>query len=259
MSVLHTMTSAADAAGARYQSLVDGWEAIYERSLSDRDFGSAPLIERAGEEAYALARSYLPDEAVAAGYALREIATDALSAATSDLGITDARELTEAAGALLSETQHYLQREITIQVERDIAQLQQAMRQTALHVRLVAQAQGMTLRAALMQQRIGSSEGPAFYFRDRRSARWPSRLFVRTTWRQTLLSAFNEVTLSVLADAGIAFAEVHHASAKAGIHGMHIAFGPNTQLPAYGEVRNDIFHPNAEAHLVVPEQHRSGS
>lgn len=257
MSVLYTMTSRSDAAGGRYQDLVDGWNAIYERSLSDRTFGSAALIERAGEEAYALAHAYLSHEAVAIGYALREIATDALSAASNDLGVNDTRELGEAAGALLSETEHYLQREITIQVERDIAQLQQAMRQTALHVRLVAQARGMTIRAALMQQRIGSTEGPAFYFRDRRSARWPSRLFVRTTWRQALLSAFNEITMTVLAESGISIAEVHHASAKAGVHEMQIAFGPNTQLPAYGEIRNDIFHPNAEAHLVVPAQYRS--
>ena len=50
----------------------------------------------------------------------------------------------------------------------------------------------------------------------RSSSKWPSRLFIRTTWRQALLSAYNEVVLAVLSEAGITVAEVQHAHGKAG-------------------------------------------
>lgn len=256
MMTLNLMTSAADAAGARYQVLVDAWSAAYQSALALQTFGSARAIEDLGQEAYGLARTYLAAEERFIAQALADISSDALTDATADLGDTRTSELSEPASELVSATQGYLMREITIQIERDIAQLQHAMRQTALQVKLAAAAQGITPRAALFQLQIGSNTNPELHFRDRRAAKWPSRLFIRTTWRQSLLSVFNEVTLTVLADAGISFAEVRHTHGKAGVHGMQVSMGSNSALPAYGEIRNDIFHPNAEALLVVPVQHR---
>ncbi|AMB48266.1 hypothetical protein [Methylobacterium sp. AMS5] len=251
------MTPAADAAGARYQGLVDAWSLIYADALGALDFGTPRMIERAGEEAYNLARAFLDTETGIVAEKIATIAHEALRAASRDLGVDDADDLPAHASETLSATQGYLVREITIQIERDIAQLQQSLRQTALQVKIAAAAQGISERAALIQHRIGSNETPAFHFRDRRNGKWPSRLFVRSTWRQSLLSAFNEVTLCMLAEHGIETAEVAHAHGKAGVHGMELALSSNSSLPAYGEVRNDIFHPNAEAILVVPGIHRS--
>jgi hypothetical protein len=253
---LNLMTAAADAAGARYQSLVDAWGALYTEALGQRDAGYVSAVERAGSRAYELARTYLEAERGFVTRDVRQFAADGLSDASDDLGDTTERATTAAASELLSATEHYLLREITIQIERDIAQLQQAVRHTFLQAQLTARATGTTVRRALMEHQFASAEAPAFYFRDRRSSKWPSRLFVRTTWRQALLSAYNEMVLAVLSEAGIPVAQVEHAHGKAGVHGLQLAFGPNSALPSYGEVRNDIFHPNAEARLRVPESHR---
>lgn len=258
MSILSSITAAADAAGTRYQALVDAWGTLYADSLNERDAGHLPAVTRAGERAYELARTYLEIERGHIEASIRASASEALSDASDDLGSASERTTTEAASELLSATEAYLLREIVIQVERDIAQLQQAVRQTFLQAQLTAQATGGTVRRALLEHQLASNQAPAFYFRDRRSSKWPSRLFVRTVWRQCLLSAYNETVLAILATAGIATAEVEHATAKAGVHGMIVAFGANTALPSYGEIRNDIFHPNAEARLRVPETHRSG-
>ncbi|MCP1540063.1 hypothetical protein [Methylorubrum extorquens] len=257
MITTQKMTPAADAAGARYQTFVDGLSIIYAEAIGARDAGNASVIARAATRAYDLSRLFLEKETEAVKAAFGEIASDALSAANDDLGSDDTLELEDAASETLSATASYLLREITIQIERDIAQLQQAIRQTFLHARLNAQAAGTSLRRALLEHQFSSREAPAFHFRDRRNGKWPSRLFVRSTWRQALLSVFNEVTLTVLAAHGIGTAQIEHAHAKAGVHGQLVALGSNTALPAYGEIRNDIFHPNAEAVLRVPEQHRS--
>lgn len=259
MTTLNRMTQAADAAGARYQALVDAWGAVYGESLAARDAGHVPAVERAGTRAYELARTYLEAERTHVTDAITRVATDALSDAADDLGETSERASAAAVSELLSATGEYLLREITIQIERDVAQLQQAVRQTFLQAQLTARAQGSTVRRALLEHQIASTQSPAFYFRDRRSSKWPSRLFVRTTWRQALLSAYNETVLSMLAEAGIPVAEIEHAHGKAGVHGLQIALGPNSALPAYGEIRNDIFHPNAEARLRVPAIHRRGA
>lgn len=249
---LNLMTQAADAAAARYQAHVDAWGALYTEALGQRDAGYVPAVERAGSRAYELARVYLTAEEGHVTAAIRQVSADALSDASDDLGSTTERALTEAASELLSATEHYLLREITIQIERDVAQLQQAIRHTFLQAQLTARAKGSTVRRALIEHQIASTEAPAFYFRDRRSSKWPSRLFIRTTWRQALLSAYNEVVLAVLSEAGITVAEVQHAHGKAGVHGLQLALGPSSALPSYGEVRNEIFHPNAEARLRVP-------
>lgn len=257
MITTEKMTPAADAAGARYQTLVDAWQRIYTEALDNPAFGAGSVFERAQDQAYEVARDYLAAEQERIGDAIGEIVSEALSDAHRALSVEHAHELPGPAGELLSATQGYLLREISIQIERDIAALLQGLRNTAIQVSLMARAKGLSPRAALMQHRIGSNESLAFHFRDRRNAKWHSRLFIRSVWRQALLSVFNEITLCVLADHGIETAEVFHAHAKAGVHGQELAISANTALPTYGEVRGEIFHPNAEAILTVPARFRS--
>lgn len=246
------MSPAADAAAERYGLLTQAWASVFDDTLMAPDFGHQPAFDRAVMQAFEIARTFLETERIIISDRLDAIASEAHTDALAQISVTDARERPDAAGELLVATKHYLEREITIQIERDVTSLQRALRQVALQVMLTARSQRITPRAALMQYRVGSTGELQFSFLDRRSQKWPSRRFVRTVWRQALLSVFNEVTLLTLADHGLDYALVSHVSGKAEVDGMRVALATNSSFPSYGEIRDEIFHPNADAILVAP-------
>jgi hypothetical protein len=103
----------------------------------------------------------------------------------------------------------------------------------------------------MIEYMIGNKTDIDFFFHDKASRKWESKLFVRSVYRQTLLSVYNEIVLYTLADHGIDRAEVEHHSPDAQHDGMVIALSSSTELPTYSEIRETVFHPNANAWLKM--------
>lgn len=245
--ITRRFTGSADAAARRYGLLVEAWRGIYNRGIQDSRFGSQKLIAVSTSEAYELARAYLANERVFIDAELDMIAADARSVARDALGIETALDPEAAQGELVSASVDYLQRELSIQIERDVAWLINSLRKTHLAVSMAARATGVSFRAALMEHLVGHSSELQFFFHDRRNQKFPSLKFVRSTWRHSLLTLWNESALLVFADHGVDHVEVHHDDPNSTVDGMKLALFAASAHPSYDEIRNEIFHPNADA------------
>lgn len=252
--ITQTMTIEADAASARYKLLIDGWRGLFMRALDGANFGSGTVVAQLVEQAYQMARSYARDERDIVARRTMEIASEAHTATLDALRSQDERELPGDVSEHLDELERYLSNEIAIQIERDISFLRQAYLRVVLQVKIAARSQRASQRTALLQYRIGNAVELNFFFHDRRNQRWPSQKFIRAIWRQHLLNSYNETVLVTLAEHGIRTARIQHTSPQSQFHDMKVAFSPNGSLPTYAEIRNEVFHPNSEAILTLPEQ-----
>lgn len=247
-------TSYAEEASSRYELLVGSWRAIYSNALNSSDFGSQRQYARVSREAFDLARSFLAAEDENIGRALADIALEAQRATQRQMSVTVADTLSEAAQQHLIDAQSYLFSEISVQVERDVNMLLQALKRAALQVKLSAKSRGISQKTALIEYMLSTSLELQFYFHDRGNQKWPSRKFIRSVWRHALLSAYNEVVLMTLADHRIDRAFVLHTDPSNQFHGMEISVATNSSLPTYSEIINEIFHPNSNAILVYNQE-----
>jgi hypothetical protein len=250
MTVTQLMTTMAEAAATRYGLLLDGWTALYGIALDDPRFGAPVQLSQITEGAYAMARRFLMAEGVYMEDGFTVIAREALTATNAELSVTDSSELPDAVDEHVSAFIEHLTSVLSIQIERDIATLKKTLQQTILGVTLAAAAQRLPLRTALIQHRIAANTDIKFGFTDRRSAKWPARRYVRTIWRHDLIALYNDVVLMTLANAGVDTAEVRHTDTSSDMHGLKISIVDNTDLPTLADIRDEAFHPNAEAILA---------
>lgn len=243
------MTPAAEEAAARYDLLVRAWQMMFTQAGVNSDVGSARSLYRVQFDAHLLGQSHLKREREEIRATLEEIAVAAQGVALLSVGIDAPPELSDAVSEAVVASFEHLSLELIVQVERDVAFLTRSLRQHALQVAIAARSQRIPIAAASLQARIGSAV--ILSVADRAGTKWPSRKFVRTLIRHALLLLYNDVVLITLAEHGIETAEVAHLSAKADVHGMIIAMSPNAEFPTYAEIRDEVFHPNADA-IVVP-------
>ncbi|MCK1543419.1 hypothetical protein IVB12_15995 [Bradyrhizobium sp. 179] len=248
--ITQLMTTMAEAAATRYGLLIDGWKALYGRALDDPRFGAPVQIREVTEEAYAMARRFLASEGTEISDAMTDIASEAHTATLRELSVEDSSELPDAISEHTDEFIAHLTRVLSIQIENDIATLKKTLQQTILGVTLAAAAQRLPLRTALIQHRVAANTDIQFGFTDRRSAKWPAGRYVKTIWRHNLLSLYNDVVLMTLADAGVDTARVRHTDPTSDIHGLEISIVDNTDLPTLADIRDQAFHPNANAILA---------
>ncbi|CAO3459767.1 hypothetical protein [Azospirillum argentinense] len=240
----------AEQAGQRYTALVAAWRGIHASALEARDFGTARGLGRARAGAYDVARSFLDTERALLAATLRGVALEAHAHALSIARTLSADELPDAAHELLSASQSYAESELAVQIERDIALLLKRLRAAAIDVDMIARIQGVARSAALIQHRARAGTELRFAFKDRANRKWPSRTFVRTTWRQALLDVYNETVMASVAAIGASRVRVVTSDAPAAANGLILTLLPGVDLPTYAEVRDAVFHPNAEAWLA---------
>jgi hypothetical protein len=250
MIITQLMSEMADAAAQRYGMLIDGWKILYMRALDDPRFGAPVQLSEIVTDAYAMGRRYLATERAEIVDAMSDIASEAHTATETELSIEQSDELPEAISNHADEFIAHLLSALSIQIERDIATLKKTLQQTILGVTLAASAQRLPLRTALIQHRIAANTDIKFGFTDRRSAIWPARRYIRTVWRHDLIALYNDVVLMTLADAGVDTAHVRHADTTSALHGLEISIVDNTDLPTLADIRDEAFHPNAEAILA---------
>lgn len=251
--IQNKLTELSEKAGDRYGLLVDGFRHIFNAAVQDPDFGSARVRRQAIDQAYAMARRYLASEEDSLYAAIENVVETARESALSSLSVTTREDMPDALSALADETVIYAKSEITAQIERDIALLRQNINQTGLYVASCARAQNISMRSALIQYRVGNSKELRFYFHDRTNRKWPSRKFIRSVWRHQMLSAYNDTIVHVAADHGLNEVVIDHPSPQSQVRGKIISLAYNTGHPHYSEIKAEIFHPNTDAILTIPE------
>lgn len=249
MIVTQFISGEADLAADRYGAMIDSFRGMYARSLDQSHFGTPRQIAALVTEAYAIAGAYLDAEAEFIASSIETVALEAQRVTLDELSAASSETLSEAVSDHADESSAYLSRELAIQIERDIAQLQHALRKMILQVGMSARAQQIPPRTALMQYRLAPINDLAFVFHDRGANKWPSRRFVRAVWRQRLLATYNETVLLTLADHGVNDAEVSHTDSKAPVNGLEVSIIAGSELPTYAEIQSTVFHPNSEAIL----------
>jgi hypothetical protein len=247
MKVQVLFTIEAEAAAQRYGLLVEAWRALYANMLSNPNFGSPKASADIWARAYEIANSYIEGERQAIANSFEGIVREALRATGAELGLAVASEMTDAISAHADDVRGYLLHELLVQIERDILFLKSTLGRMALQVSLAARASGKTTRAALLTYQVGNQADMQFLFHDRRGNKWPSQRFVRAVTRHALITIYNETVLQVLADHGLSTAVISHLSAQADANGMKVSLLPGSSLPVYGEIRNEVFHPNSDA------------
>lgn len=251
--ILARLTREAEAATARYGMLTDAWRSIFHANLNSPRFGTPGALDEAVSEAFVVAQHYLSTEDGVIERTAAEIAVEARVATKRALASIDTSELSDAALEHLGATENYIHSELVAQIHRDIALLRQSIQRVALEVSIAARARGISQRVALIEYRIGNHADLQFMFHDRHARKWASKKFVRAMFRHAMLGVYNESVLITLSEHGVARARIVHTDPKAEVHGMILALGSNTDRPTYSEIRNEIFHPNADAILAAPE------
>ncbi|WP_326894376.1 hypothetical protein U8P73_36545 (plasmid) [Rhizobium beringeri] len=241
----HRLTQAADQAARRYDLLSQTFGALYRSALLSADFGSANQSPVLFNDAYETAGLYFERDKDELAVLSLEIAENAHQSALAKIASVDSSSLSDAALAHVSETQTYLSNEIAAQVHRDIAHMRFSLQRAVLDVSMIARTRRLDHRRAQMAYVMKNTEELELQFVDRRGRRTPTRTFVRSLYRQSLLSIHNETTLHALADHGIETAAV-----------MKLEDGVEKQIDRisihdYAELRASLFHPNSNSYLDV--------
>ena len=241
----HLLSEAADQAASRYDMLADTFGVLYKTALLSHDFGYAGQSDKLFAEAYDAANTYFERDKAAMADRVQEIAEAAHQRAKLKLSSVDASDLSDAAYDHLSETQTYLSNEIAAQVHRDIAHMRLSLQRAVLSVSMIERSRRIPTRQAQMAYVMKGEEGLQLHFVDRRGRRTPTRAFIRSVYRQALLSVHNEVTLHTIADHGLEHAAVMKFDAGVEIPTDRI------DITDYVAVRDSLFHPNANSFLDV--------
>lgn len=241
----HLLSEAADKAASRYDALADTFGALYKTALLSHDFGYAGQSQKLFTESYEAANLYFERDKQVMNDHVHEIAEAAHQRAKLKLSSVDASGLSDAAYEHLSETQTYLSNEIAAQVHRDIAHMRLSLQRAVLNVSMIERSRRIPTRQAQMAYVMKGEDDLQLQFVDRRGRRTPTRTFIRSLYRQSLLSVWNEVTLHTIADHGLDHAAVMKLDAGLEVKADRIA------ITDYLAVRDSLFHPNANSFLDV--------
>lgn len=241
----YRLSEAADAAASRYDLLAQTFSALFKAALLSAEFGWAGQHQNLFAQAYEAANGYFERDKTAMNGVAHEIAVNAHQHAIAKIESVDASGLSDAALDHLSETQTYLSNEIAAQVHRDIAHMRFSLQRAVLDVGMIARTRRLDARKAQMAYVMKNSEELEFQFVDRRGRRTPTRTFVRSIYRQGLLSIHNEVTLHTIADHGLEVAAIMKIQ-----EGEELRVG-TLDIEDYAEHRDTYFHPNSNAWLEV--------
>lgn len=245
--ICNHLSELAGTAGARYALFTDGLRAIYHRALTSQQLSDAEPVRQATD----LGLMFLRDEAERIAEEIDDVAEKARTATFDEIASANRNELSDEALEHLRVSSNYLYDELLAQVSRDITTLRRSIQRVGLEVSLSARSAGKSRRTALIEYMVGNKADIGFFFHDKASRKWESKTFVRSVWRHTLLAAYNEIVLFTLAEHGIERAAVEHHSPDAQHDGMVIALSSSTELPTYSEIRETVFHPNANAWLKM--------
>jgi hypothetical protein len=228
-------------ASDRYQAVLTTFRGMLFGALSE------PFSERAADQlrkqAVEVGRMFLRSEVPLIEEAVTDSAQDALETVRVDLGVTVAQTIPDRLSAFLHAHMDYLESELRAQLSRDVEALIKRYREHAIEAHLARVTTGQYVAPKAI-----TADKSRFYFRDRVGRLYPSTKFVRTTWRQTLLVVAAEFYALEAAELGATSVEVIHEDKNAAVNGMLISLDGSFE-PAFLDVRDEVFHPQAQVVL----------
>lgn len=245
-----TVSAIAEEGARRYAHVLTAYQGLFAGALTTyRD-----LVARRGsaEQAYEIALAFQRRERDLIAQETLQIAQRARERAGEQLGVhVTPIESDPVLSAHLRDVSEHHFHLVANQVERDVTALREALTRAAFEVHWKVRGEGIDHDQALARLRAAGAMQIAFIFRDRAGRRLASEKHIRTIWRHHLLTTYNEVFLHTLAEHGETAAEIAHPDPDHRWAGQEIAISGDGDGIAYGEIREAVFHPNSEAHVVA--------
>ena len=205
---------------------------------------STPFSQRSVDalrsSATAIGDNYLLNEKAAAWVAIAEAALAAKNSAETDVHAPVTRTVTTFEKELLSQSEDFLLTSIRAQIIRDVETLVQRYRVFAIEAQLFPSA----------AKTVAAIDRVNFEFMDRAGRVYSSTRYIRTTWRQTLVSLAAEFYLLGAISHGVEVVTVQNPDPENQWIGFEISLTDlNSDTPSFLHVRDEIFHPNSNATL----------
>lgn len=239
----------AESLSERYSALTLSWKNIYKSSFFNSNFGSEKSINRIKKEAYDIAYAFLSSEKAIVQENIDAIALEA----SRNVGMNLSDTIDVKQKPLIVEHLNELRDEylylLSLQIERDINSLISTIRKSYFQIKNSSIASGKSLKSSVLEYAMINGDIVRFFFHDRVGSKWDSRKYVKTLYRKMLLSAYNEIVIMILSEAGIKRAYVNHNDKNYTFYGKEISLVEGTSLPTYYDIMDDIFHPNSNAYL----------
>jgi hypothetical protein len=239
----------AEAAAARYQGLLTGFEAILARSLGGRDWRSSRARTALRREAYEAASVWLETERSLILDALDETAEAAVRAVEDAVG-TKVEPLSDVILDHIAGLARELEHSLCLQIERDSMALTAALRDATLRSVLRGRGARPRMGRTPVTLRDDTLSSVVFAYSDRTGRRWASTKYVRTVWRQALVHAGAEAVLLRISEIGLDLAVVTHPDAAHEGSGRRVALVDGAKGEPWGVLREEVFHPNTYARLA---------
>ena len=205
---------------------------------------STPFSQRSvnalRSSATAIGDNYLLNEKTAAWPVIAEAALAAKNSAETDVNAPATRTVTTFEKELLSQSEDFLLTSIRAQVIRDVETLVQRYREFAIEAQIFPSA----------NKTIAAMDRVNFEFMDRTGRVYSSTKYIRTTWRQTLVSLAAEFYLIGAISNGATSVTVQNPDPENQWVGFEFNLTDYAQsMTSFLDVRDEIFHPNSNATL----------
>jgi hypothetical protein len=239
----------ADAAAARYQTLLAGFEGTLAGALGGRDWRSQRAKGLLRRAIYETANVWLDTERGLLIDALDETAEFAVRAVDEAAGVK-IEPLSAGILAHVTALAQELEHGLRLQIERDSIAVMAALRDAAL--RSALKGRGVRPRAGRSLGSVGEEtpHSVVFTHSDRAGRRWVSTKYVRTAWRQALVHAGAEAALLRMSEIGLDLAVVTHPDAGHEGTGRRVALVEGAKGEPWSLLRDEVFHPNTHAALA---------
>jgi hypothetical protein len=241
------LTELAQKAADRYLNVIHAMRGIYAQAVNSSNPFKEGVRRQMMRQAQDLTATYFGLEVEQIQAVLAEIALTAVRDARFALGLSlIGSELSKPMTAHLRDIETALREDLTRQLQRDAGALQSKLKTMLLQANMQYMAGGgrrLNHLASLLAKDDGELK---FWFVDRANRRWPSQKFVRSIWRQALVTAYNEIYLMVLADAGERQAVITGPNSENQFVGKIIAIAADAEGETYLSLKEEAFHPNSE-------------
>jgi len=240
MMIFRKFEKYAEASHLRYGNLQAQFTNIFIRTLAKSSLYDESAIADMKIALEKAASQFQAEESRYLRQAIIEVAENARTATLSELSSSTSAKLPKALIQALRASEDYCASEIAQQCAHDAAFLEKKLRKAWMAIDIDASAQNSSITTAHRSFMIAHSERLDRIFSKS----------IRSTVRHALLTSYNETVLTTLADHGAKTVTVSHVDRKANVDGVILSITLNTCMPTYFDVRDDFFHPNANAVLT---------
>jgi hypothetical protein len=239
-------TPVGEAAASRHALMLGSMTMALERAVRG-DPNDARVRTELAQGLANIAAAYSSNEAISVIRETDHAYTEASRLAYQHSGSGERPSPGEAAQEYRLRIQEHLLSELATQLARESGQALAAFDRFMLSVRTAATAQRTSVYSAHLVALKQSREPVSFLFIDRAGRSSAADRFVRVLWRHSLLTLANEAYLLAAAQAGATGVRI--VLPKPPNDGLELGFGGVDARRTYGDIRDEIFHPNTIARL----------